>query len=149
MLRTAANPDGLPRGAFDDLRRQITFDRSKFYKNFAIPFFSADRPGAEVPLSLLDEFWLMSMQAGLKNAYAGIKAFSETDFTDDLRKFDMPTLVVHGEDDQIVPIAASGHKAARIIKHARAIFYPGAPHGLIATKHAGRFNADLLDFLLG
>lgn len=149
MLRTADNPDGLPLEVFDDLRKQITTNRSKFYKNFAIPFFSADRPGADVPQSLLDEFWLLSMQAGLKNAYDSIKAFSETDFTEDLSKFDVPTLVVHGEDDQIVPIADSGHKSARLIAGARAIFYPGAPHGLTATRHADRFNADLLAFLRG
>ncbi|HVJ00944.1 MAG TPA: alpha/beta hydrolase [Sphingomonas sp.] len=146
MLRSEANPEGLPMDAFDGLRRDILANRAQFYRDFAIPFFGANRPGANVPQSLLDEFWLLSMQAGLKNAHDCIKAFSETDFTEDLKKFDVPTLVVHGEDDQIVPIADSAHKSAKILPNARTIFYPGLPHGLTAT-HAERFNADLLAFL--
>lgn len=146
MVKSDANPDGLAIDVFDGLRRDIIANRSQFYKDFAIPFYSANRPGAQVPQSLLDEFWLLSMQAGLKNAHDCIKAFSETDFTDDLRKFDVPTLIVHGEDDQIVPIHDSAHKAAKLIQGARTIYYPGLPHGLTAT-HADRFNADLLAFL--
>ena len=147
MLRTPDNPEGLPIELFDGLRKQIATNRAQFYRDFAIPFFGANRPGADVPQSILDDFWLTSMQAGLKNAHDCIKAFSETDFTDDLRKFDIPTLVVHGDDDQIVPIKDSGHKSARLIKNAQAIFYAGAPHGLTATRHADRFNDDLLEFL--
>lgn len=146
MLKSDANPEGLPLEVFDGLRRDILANRSQFYKDFAIPFYSANRPGANVPQSLLDEFWLISMQAGLKNAYDCIKAFSETDFTEDLKKFDVPTLVVHGEDDQIVPIKDSAYKSAQLIRGAKTIFYPGLPHGLTAT-HADRFNADLLAFL--
>jgi len=146
MLKSEVNPEGLPLEVFDGLRRDILANRSQFYKDFAIPFYSANRPGANVPQSLLDEFWLISMQAGLKNAYDCIKAFSETDFTEDLKKFDVPTLVVHGEDDQIVPIKDSAYKSAQLIRGAKTIFYPGLPHGLTAT-HADRFNADLLAFL--
>ena len=146
MVQSEANPEGLPIAVFDGLRRDILKNRSQFYKDFAIPFYGANREGADVPQSLLGEFWLISMQAGLKNAHDCIKAFSETDFTDDLKKFDVPTLIVHGEDDQIVPIADSAHKSARLVQGARTIFYPGLPHGLTAT-HADRFNADLLAFL--
>ncbi|MBT2134625.1 alpha/beta hydrolase [Croceibacterium sp. LX-88] len=146
MLKTDANPEGIPIEVFDGLRRDIVRDRSQFYRNFALPFYGANRPGAQVPQSLLDEFWLLSMQAGLKNAYDCISSFSETDFTEDLKKFDIPTLVAHGEDDQIVPIQDTAHKSARILKDVREIYYPGAPHGLTAT-HADRFNADLLAFL--
>jgi non-heme chloroperoxidase len=146
LLRSETNPQGLPIALFDGLRRDIVSNRALFYRNFAIPFYGANRPGAEVPQSLLDQFWLWSMQAGLKNAHDCIKAFSETDFTEDLKKFDVPTLVIHGEDDQIVPIETTGRKSARLIKGAQAISYPEAPHGLTAT-HADRFNADLLAFL--
>lgn len=146
LLKTADNPEGIPIDAFDGLRKQIAADRSQFYRDFALPFYGANRPGAQVSQSLLDQFWLWSMQAGLKNAYECIKAFSETDFTEDLRRFDVPTLVAHGEEDQIVPIKDSAHKSARLIADVRMIYYPGAPHGLTAT-HADRFNADLLAFL--
>ncbi len=148
MVQSEANPEGLPIAVFDGLRRDILKNRSQFYKDFAIPFYGANREGADVPQSLLGEFWLISMQAGLKNAHDCIKAFSETDFTDDLKKFDVPTLIVHGEDDQIVPIADSAYKSARLVSGAQTIFYPGLPHGLTAT-HADRFNADLLAFLRG
>jgi len=146
MVQSDANPEGLPLSVFDGLRRDILKNRSQFYKEFAIPFFSANRDGANVPQSLLDEFWLISMQAGLKNAHDCIKAFSETDFTEDLKKFDVPTLIAHGEDDQIVPIADAAYKSAKLVKDAQTLFYPGLPHGLTAT-HADRFNADLLAFL--
>lgn len=146
MLQTPANPEGLPVDVFDGLRRDLAADRSQFYKDFAIAFFGANREGASVSQGVLDQFWLWSMQAGHKNAYDCIKAFSETDFTEDLKTFDVPTLVLHGEDDQIVPIRDSAHKSAQIIPDAIEVYYPGAPHGLTAT-HADRFNADLLKFL--
>lgn len=146
MVRTAANPEGLPMEAFDGLRRDIVCDRSLFYKNLAQQFYGANRPGAEISQGILDQFWLWSMQAGLKNAYDCIKAFSETDFTEDLEKFDVPTLVLHGDDDQIVPVKDSAHKSAKLIRNVQEIYYPGAPHGLSAT-HAERLNADLLAFV--
>ena len=146
MVKSAGNPEGLPIEVFDGLRSSLAKDRSQFWKDFAIMFYGANRPGANVSQGMLDQFWLWSMQAGLKNAYDCIKAFSETEFTEDLKGFDVPTLVMHGEDDQIVPINDSGKKSAKLIKDAKAIFYPGLPHGLTAT-HADRVNADLLDFL--
>jgi len=146
MVKSAGNPEGLPIEVFDGLRSSLAKDRSQFWKDFAIMFYGANRPGANVSQGMLDQFWLWSMQAGLKNTYDCIKAFSETDFTEDLKRFDVPTLVLHGEDDQIVPINDSGKKSAKLIKDAKAIFYPGLPHGLTAT-HADRVNADLLDFL--
>jgi non-heme chloroperoxidase len=146
MVKSSANPEGLPIEVFDKLRSDLTRNPSQFYKDLAIPFYGANRPGANVPQGTLDQFWLWSMQAGLKNAYESIKAFSETDFTEDLKKFDVPTLVLHGEDDQIVPVKDSAKKSARLIRGAREIYYPGAPHGLTAT-HQDRVNADLLAFL--
>ena len=146
MLRTAANPEGLPIEVFDNLRKGLTENPSQFYRDLAILFYGANRPGAKVAQGTLDQFWLWSMQAGLKNAYESIKAFSETDFTEDLNKFDVPTLVMHGEDDQIVPVKDSARKSARLIKGAKEIYYPGAPHGLTAT-HQDQVNADLLAFL--
>jgi non-heme chloroperoxidase len=148
MLKTTANPEGLPLEVFDNLRRAIARDRSQFYEDLALMFYGANRPGAKVSKGTLEQFWLWSMQAGLKNAYECIKAFSETDFTDDLKKLDVPTLVLHGEDDQIVPIKDSSKKTARLVQGAKEIYYPGAPHGLTAT-HQDRFNADLLAFLRG
>jgi non-heme chloroperoxidase len=148
MLKSAANPEGLPMEVFDSLRSGITKDRSQFYKDLAVPFYGANRPGAHVSQGTLDQFWLWSMQAGLLNAYESIKAFSETDFTEDLKKFDVPTLVMHGEDDQIVPVKDSARKSARLIRGAKEIYYPGAPHGLTAT-HQDQVNADLLAFLKG
>jgi non-heme chloroperoxidase len=146
MLRTPANPEGLPLEVFDQLRRGITKDRSQFYRDLAPSFYGANRPGAEVSQGTLDQFWLWSMQAGLRNAYQSIEAFSATDFTADLGKFDVPTLVLHGEDDQIAPVKDSAKKSARLIKGAREIYYPGAPHGITAT-HQDRVNADLLAFI--
>jgi non-heme chloroperoxidase len=146
MLQTAANPEGLPMEVFDGLRAGLTKDRSQFYKDLALQFYGANRPGAEVSQGVLDQFWLWSMQSGQKNAHESIKAFSETDFTEDLKKFDVPTLVMHGEDDQIVPVKDSAPKSARLIKGAKEIYYPGAPHGLTATLQ-GQVNADLLAFL--
>jgi len=146
MLKTAANPEGLPIEVFDKLRSDLTKNQSQFYRDLAMPFYGANRPGSNVPQGTLDQFWLWSMQAGLLNAYDSIKAFSETDFTEDLKKFDVPTLVLHGEDDQIVPVKDSARKSARLISGAKEIYYPGAPHGLTAT-HQEKVNADLLAFL--
>jgi non-heme chloroperoxidase len=146
MVKTDANPEGLPMEVFDELRSALAKDRSQFYKDFAVMFYGANRPGASVSQGMLDQFWLWSMQGGLKNTYDSIKAFSETDFTEDLKKFDVPTLVMHGEDDQVVPIKDSAKKSARLIKGAQEIYYPGRPHGLTAT-HQDEINADLLKFL--
>jgi len=145
MLKSANNPEGLPIDLFDSLRSALASDRSQFYKDFAQLFYGANRPGAKVSQGLLDQFWLWSMQAGLKNSYECIKAFSETDFTEDLKKFDVPTLVMHGEDDQIVPVKDSAKKSARLIKGATEIYYAGLPHGLTAT-HPDVVNRDLLEF---
>ena len=146
MLKTAGNPEGLPIEVFDKLRTDLTKNPAQFYKDLAIPFYGANRTGANVAQGTLDQFWLWSMQAGLLNAYESIKAFSETDFTEDLKKFDVPTLVLHGEDDQIVPVKDSARKSAKLINAAKEIYYPGAPHGLTAT-HQDRVNVDLLAFL--
>ena len=146
MLKSAANPEGLPMEVFDNMRSSMMKDRSQFYKDLATQFYGANRPGAKVSQGILDQFWLWSMQAGLKNAYESIKAFSETDFTEDLKKIDVPTLVMHGEDDQIVPVKDSAVKTARLIRGAKEIYYPGAPHGLTATLQ-DQVNADLLAFL--
>src|SRR5918997_355740 len=146
MLKSEANPDGLPIDTFNKMRADIVKDRSQFYKDLATPFYGANRAGAKVSQGILDQFWLWSMQAGLKNAYESIKAFSETDFNEDLKKIDVPTLIMHGEDDQIVPVKDSGVKSARLIRDAKEIYYPGAPHGITAT-HQAKVNADLLAFL--
>ena len=135
MLKTEANPEGLPMGVFDEMRAGL-----------AVAFYGANRSGAKVSQGILDQFWSWSMQSGLKNAYESVKAFSETDFTEDLKKFDVPTLVLHGEDDQIVPVKDSAKKSAKLIKGAKEIYYPGAPHGLTAT-HQDQVNADLLAFI--
>jgi non-heme chloroperoxidase len=146
MVKSPANPEGLPPELFDGLRSAFFNDRSQFYRDLSLSFYGANRPGAKVSQGILDQFWLWSMQAGLKNAYESIKAFSETDFTEDLQKIDVPTLLLHGEDDQIVPIRDSSIKSARLIKGARDIYYPGAPHGITAT-YQDQINADLLAFL--
>jgi non-heme chloroperoxidase len=146
LLKTEANPEGLPMEVFDGLRAGLFRDRSQFYKELAVQFYGANRVGANVSQGVLDQFWTWSMQAGLKNAYESIAAFSETDFTGDLEKFDVPTLVLHGEDDQIVPVRDSAMKSARIIRGAKDIYYPAAPHGITAT-HQEQVNAELLAFL--
>lgn len=148
LVKSPSNPEGIPIEAFDGLRASLVKDRSQFYKEFALMFFGANRPGAQVSQGTLDQFWLWSMQGGLKAVYECVAAFSATDFTDDLAKFDVPTLVMHGEEDQIVPIAVSGKKSARMIKGAKELFYPGLPHGLTAT-HADQVNRDLLEFIRG
>jgi non-heme chloroperoxidase len=146
MLKTAANPGGLPMEAFDAIRAGVANDRSQFYKDLSAPFYGANRPGSKVSQGLRDQFWLLSMQVGLKGAYDCVKAFSETDLTEDLKRFDIPTLFIHGDDDQIVPIGAASVIASKIVKGATLKIYPGAPHGLTAT-HRDQFNADLLAFL--
>jgi len=146
MLKIQANPEGLPMEVFDGIRAGVAGDRSQYYKDLAVQFYGANRAGARVTQGILDHFWLWSMQAGALNAYESVKAFSETDFTEDLKKFDFPTLVLHGEDDQIVPVKDSARKSAKLIKSAKEIYYPGAPHGLTAT-HQEQVNADLLKFL--
>jgi non-heme chloroperoxidase len=146
LVKSASNPDGIPIEVFDGLRSGLAKDRSQFWKDFAMMFYGANRPGSRVSQGILDQFWLWGMQGGLKNLYASIKAFSETDFVEDLKKFDVPTLIMHGEDDQIVPINDSSKKSARLIKGAKEIYYPGRPHGLTAT-HQEEVNADLLKFL--
>ncbi len=146
MLKTAANPDGLPIGKFDELRQGATDDRSQLYKDIAAgPFFGANRPGSNVSQGIIDSFWLQGMQAGAKNTFDCIKAFSETDFTEDLKKFDVPTLIVHGDDDQIVPIGAAALRSEKLVENAILKIYAGAPHGLAHT-HKDELNADLLAF---
>lgn len=147
MLKTSANPDGLPLDAFDKIRHGTSTDRSQLYRDIASgPFFGANRPGATVSQGMIDSFWRQGMMAGHKNTYDCIKAFSETDFTKDLKKIDVPTLIIHGDDDQIVPIGASGLASAKLIKGARLTIYKGAPHGL-ADTHKEKLNSDLLAFL--
>ena len=148
LIKTPANPEGLPVEVFDGLRASLFNDRAETYREFASMFYGANRPGAKVSQGVLDQFWLWSMQSGLKNAYESIKAFSETDFTEDLKKFDVPTLVLHGEDDQIVPVKNSAMKSARLIPGAKDVYYPGAPHGITAT-HQEQVNDELLRFLRG
>jgi non-heme chloroperoxidase len=145
LVKTAKNPDGIPIEEFDKVRAGVKADRSQFWKDFSIPFYGANRPGSTVSQGVRDAFWLLSMQAGFPAAYECIKAFSETDFTEDLKKFDIPTLVIHGDDDQIVPIAVSGLRSAKMIKDATLKVYKGAPHGLMSTN-TEQFNADLLQF---
>jgi non-heme chloroperoxidase len=148
MLKTADNPEGTPIEAFDDIRKGVVTDRSQFYKDLSEPFYGANRSGSNVSQGLRDSFWLMSMTVGEKGAYDCVKAFSETDTTEDLKKIDVPTLVIHGDDDQIVPIAAAGLKTAKIVKDATLKVYAGAPHGLAqTTKYKDEFNTDLLNFL--
>ncbi len=148
MLRTAANPGGLPMEVFDGLRASLRADRSQFFKDFSAPFFGANRPGAKVSEGLRDWFWLQIMQGGLNAVFECIKAFSETDFTEDLKKFDVPTLIIHGDDDQIVPIGASALLSSKIVKGSVLKIYRGAPHGLPAT-HKDELNKDLLAFARG
>jgi non-heme chloroperoxidase len=146
MLKTDVNPGGLPREVFDGIRAGSLKDRSQLYKDLASgPFFGFNRPGAKVSQGMIDSFWMQGMTGGHKNTYDCIKAFSETDFTEDLKRFDVPTLVVHGDDDQIVPIDAAGRASAKLVRNATLKVYPGAPHGITDT-HKDQLNADLLDF---
>jgi non-heme chloroperoxidase len=146
MLKTAANPGGTPIEAFDQLRASVQADRSQFWRDLSGPFYGANRPGAKVSQGLRDSFWAQGMQAGFKAAYDCIKVFSETDQTDDLRRFDVPTLIMHGDDDQIVPIGASALQASKLVKGAVLNVYKGAPHGMPST-HKDQINADLLAFI--
>jgi non-heme chloroperoxidase len=148
MLKTDANPDGTPIEAFDAIRQGVSGDRSQFYQDLSEPFYGANRPGNQVSQGMRDSFWLWSMQVGLKGAYDCIKAFSETDLTEDLQQIDVPTLIVHGDDDQIVPIKASALRSAELVKDATLKVYPGAPHGLAQVAPTkDQFNTDLLAFL--
>jgi non-heme chloroperoxidase len=146
MLKTPGNPGGVPVEVFDGIRAGVAGDRAQFYRDLGGgPFFGANRPGSKVSQGVKDAFWLWSMQVGLRASYEGIKAFSETDFTEDLKRFDVPTLIIHGEDDQNVPIANTALLSSKMIKRATLKVYPGAPHGLTVT-HKDKFNDDLLAF---
>jgi len=146
MLKTDKNPGGLPISVFDDLRAQLAANRPQFYEELTLPFFGYNRPGAKISEGVRDHFWLQGMLGGMKPHYDCIKAFSETDFTEDLKKFDVPTLILHGDDDQIVPIGAAGLMSAKIVKNATLKVYPGFPHGM-PIIHADQINADLLAFI--
>src|SRR3984885_8073662 len=145
MLKTPANPEGFPIEAFDALRTAVQADRSQFFKDLSLPFYGYNRPNAKISDGVRESFWLQGMLAGFPAAYDCIKAFSETDFTEDLKKFDVPTLILHGDDDQIVPIGAAGLHSAKIVKGATLKVYPGAPHGMCTTLK-DQINADLLAF---
>ncbi len=148
MLKTARNPDGLPMSAFDEISAGVAADRSQFFMDLTVPFYGYNKPGAKVSQGVRDSFWRQGMQVSIKGAYDCIKAFSETDFTRDLEKIDVPTLILHGDADQIVPIGNSGLKSAKLVKNATLKVYPGAPHGM-ATTLADQVNADLLAFAKG
>ncbi|MFH9870775.1 alpha/beta fold hydrolase [Streptomyces lydicus] len=150
MLKTDANPEGLPIDVFDGIRAGVATDRSQFYKDLSETFYGANRAGSTVSQGTRDAFWLWSMQVGLKGAYDCVKQFSETDFTEDLKRFDVPTLIIHGDDDQIVPFVAAGKKSAKLVRDSTLRVYPGAPHGLFAVApYKDEFHADLLAFLNG
>jgi non-heme chloroperoxidase len=148
MLKTAANPGGMPIEAFNELRTAVVADRAQFFKDLSAPFYGANRPGAKVSQGLRDFFWLQGMMAGHKAVFDCIKAFSETDFTEDLKKFDVPTLILHGDDDQIVPIGAAAMLSSKLVKGAKLKVYPGAPHGMCSTLK-DQVNAELLEFFKG
>jgi non-heme chloroperoxidase len=145
MLKTPANPGGLPIETFDQIRANVIADRSQFFKDLSIPFYGYNRPGAKISEGVRESFWLQGMMAGFPAAYFCIKAFSETDFTDDLKKIDVPTLILQGDDDQIVPIADSAMLSSKIVKNAILKVYKGAPHGM-CTTHKDQANEDLLAF---
>jgi non-heme chloroperoxidase len=146
MLKTPANPEGLPIEVFNQIRDGLAADRSQFYQDLSAMFYGANRRGSTVSQGVRDQFWRLSMQVGLKAAYECVKAFSETDLTEDLKKFDIPTLIIHGDDDQIVPIADAAMKSSKIVPGAQLKVYPGAPHGL-TTTHKDQLNTDLMDFI--
>jgi len=146
MLKTNSNPGGLPIEVFDQLRASVLADRSQFFKDLSNPFYGANRPGAQVSQGLRDSFWMQGMLAGHKAVYDCIKAFSETDLTEDLKKIDVPTLILHGDDDQIVPIGDSALLSAKIVKHSKLVVVPGAPHGMCSTLK-DRVNEELLSFI--
>jgi non-heme chloroperoxidase len=146
MLKTAANPNGTPKEAFDQIRTAVLADRSQFWKALSLQFYGYNRPGAKISEGVRDSFWLQSMMAGMPGCYFCINAFSETDFTEDLKRFDVPTLFLHGDDDQIVPIAAAAPLAAKLVKNAQLKIYQGAPHGMCTTQK-DRVNEDLFGFI--
>jgi non-heme chloroperoxidase len=146
MLKTDNNPGGLPISVFDGIRDGVLSDRSQFYKDLSMPFYGYNRPNAKISEGVRENFWLQGMQGSVKSEYDTVKAFSETDFTEDLKKIDIPTLVLHGDDDQIVPIGASGLMTAKLVKNAKLKVYPGYPHGMCQI-HADDINADVLAFL--
>jgi non-heme chloroperoxidase len=148
MLRTDSNPDGTPKEVFDAMRKNTAGDRSQFFRDLTMPFYGFNRDGAKVNEGLREAFWLRGMMGGLKGEYDCIRELSEVDYTADLTRIDRPTLVIHGDDDQIVPIKASGEKTAKIVKGAQLKVYPGSPHGLAQTE-ADKFNADVLAFIRG
>jgi len=148
LLKTDANPNGLPIEAIDQIRAGVQADRNQFMTDFRIPFFGFNRPGAKVSQGLLDSFLFQSMLASLPATYDCIKAFAQTDFTEDLKKFDVPTLIMHGDDDQIVPIAITALVSSKLVKGATLKVYPGLPHGMCST-HKDLINADLLTFFKG
>jgi non-heme chloroperoxidase len=146
MRKTDANPGGRPMEKFDDIRAGVAADRSQFFKDLTTPFYGANRPGAKLSQGVRDAFWLQGLQGGLKNQLDCIKAFSESDFTEDLKQFDVPTLIIHGDDDQIVPVDTTARASSKLVKHATLKVYPGGPHRL-ADTHKDEFNADLLAFI--
>jgi len=148
MLKTPTNPNGTPKEVFDSIRASVQADRSQFFKDLSMQFYGYNRPGAKVSEGVRNSFWLQSMMAGMPACYFCIKAFSETDLTEDLKKIDVPTLFLHGDDDQIVPIAAAARLAVKLVKNAKLIEYAGAPHGMCTTEK-DRVNADLLAFIQG
>ncbi len=145
MLKTEKNPDGLPLSVFDGLRAALAANRSQFYKDITLPFYGYNRPAAKISEGIREHWWLQGMLGGVKAHYDCIKAFSETDFTEDLKKIDIPVLVMHGDDDQIVPIGAAGLMSAKILKKATLKVYPGFPHGM-PTTNTDQINSDLLAF---
>ena len=145
MLKTDKNPAGAPISVFDDLRAQLAANRPEFYRAITLPFYGYNRPGAKISEGIREHWWLQGMLGGMKAHYDCIKAFSETDFTEDLKKFDIPTLILHGDDDQIVPIQAAARQSSKLVKNAKLKVYPGYPHGM-PTTHADQINADLLAF---
>ncbi|MGB8381881.1 MAG: alpha/beta hydrolase [Dermatophilaceae bacterium] len=146
MVQSASNPEGTPIGAYDEIRAAVLADRSQFFQDLSIPFYGANRAGAAVSQGQRDQFWRLGMQVGLKAAYDCVKAFSETDFTDDLRALQVPVLIAHGDDDQVVPIADSAHKAIALVKQGTLKVYPGAPHGILGDFQRA-FDEDLLAFI--
>jgi non-heme chloroperoxidase len=148
MVKSETNPGGLPMTVFDEIRANVLADRSKFWKDLSIPFYGFNRPGAKVSEGLRESFWLQGMMCGFPGAYFCIKAFSETDLTEDLKRIDVPTLILHGDDDQIVPIDDSARLSAKIVSNATLKVYRGGPHGMCST-HKDQVNADLLAFIRG
>jgi len=146
MIKSGTNPEGLPKSAFDEIRQGLTRDRSQFYRELSGPFYGANRQGTKVSQGVRDWFWMASMQVGFRGAHECVRVFSETDLTEDLKKIDIPVLVVHGDDDQIVPIDDSAKKSSKILPRATLKIYPGAPHGLVTT-HRDQLNADILAFI--